>query len=189
MLFAKWCIYSTSKLDCANLWNLDPWPSDSTRYPKIFEVTVKSKCHPTHFCVKLNHPAYSVRYLPESKRPLFFLMIIVFFFFFVYVYSHTFSLPHHETVLQINGACGYGDGQFSWASVLKAGDFIRESKHSLAVDIWEPQRFSSVIFLWRTFTLMQNNTWGDFLIIWLKKSPLYKVPSPFKPQIENRLPL
>lgn len=86
--------------------------------------------------------------------------------------SHTCHSP--RTVIQINGVCGYGDGQFSWASVLKAGDFIRESKHSLAVDIWEPQRFYSVIFLWRTFTLMQNNTWGDFLIIWLKKALFIK---------------
>ncbi len=82
--------------------------------------------------------------------------------------SHTCRSPW--TVTQINGACGYGDGQFLWASVLKAGFFIRESKHSVAVDIWEPQRFYSVIFLWRTFTLMQNNTRGDFLIICLKKS-------------------
>ncbi len=173
MLLTKWCsysIYSTSKLDSANLWNLDPLPSDfltAPGIPKSLKLLLRVNVIPHIFCeVKSSYIISQI--FAWIKTPT---VVFVSFFFFLYITALIPSLCHSPwTVTQINGASGCGDGQFLWASVLKAGFFIRESKHSVVVDIWEPQIFYSVIFLWRTFTLMQNNTRGDFLIICLKKS-------------------
>lgn len=123
-----------------------------------------------HACVKPNHPAYSVKDFPESPA--------------AFSYDHIFFISHtsHSPLrtIQVNGTRGYGDGR---ASALKAGDVIRETKHSLAVDRWEPQRFYSA----KSIHTQAEQHLRRFPHYLSEKSPLYKVPPPINPQTVNQL--